>query len=310
MEQSEVTESSANSRSDENRLPMATAASRSAVLMPQLADAPCPTCGTANATGDGVPAYVYGLGRLKTYFPFASVEKEFAQATGRADTVGKTDHEAFYAVLSRRENRYLARQLCWVFLVQGVETYIVRPRDPADYDLLIDAIKGPLDPNPWISLLIGVRGPVASPDVCNGLMVPVVVFDQLYSFDYGALIKAIPRPEKMTEKQFAPAAEELFSRVMQMTDNAGARDEDRAVNYVAMRYQAVYQTTAYQYARDFSLSGLQVQLSPLSGTRKIVDVIFVYTNRNTDFVEKFFVRVDVTEEFPFLVTKMAPYYDR
>ena len=26
--------------------------------------------------------------------------------------------------------------------------------------------------------------------------------------------------------------------------------------------------------------------------------------------EKFCVRVDVTEEFPFLVTKMSPYYDR
>ena len=34
------------------------------------------------------------------------------------------------------------------------------------------------------------------------------------------------------------------------------------------------------------------------------------SNRNTDFTEKFFVRVDVTEEFPFLVTKMSPYYDR
>ena len=33
-------------------------------------------------------------------------------------------------------------------------------------------------------------------------------------------------------------------------------------------------------------------------------------NRNTDFAEKSFVRVDVTEEFPFLVTKLSPYYDR
>jgi hypothetical protein len=33
-------------------------------------------------------------------------------------------------------------------------------------------------------------------------------------------------------------------------------------------------------------------------------------NRNTDFTEKFFVRVDVTEEFPFLVTKLSPYFDR
>lgn len=28
---------------------------------------------------------------------------------------------------------------------------------------------------------------------------------------------------------------------------------------------------------------------------------------NFSFTEKFFVRVDVTEEFPFLVTKMSPY---
>jgi hypothetical protein len=31
-------------------------------------------------------------------------------------------------------------------------------------------------------------------------------------------------------------------------------------------------------------------------------------NRNTDVDEHFFVRVDVTDEFPFLVSKLAPYY--
>jgi hypothetical protein len=55
---------------------------------------------------------------------------------------------------------------------------------------------------------------------------------------------------------------------------------------------------------------LEVRISPLSGTRKIVEVIFSYTNRGTDVIEKFFVRADVTEEFPFLVTKLSPYYDR
>ena len=35
-----------------------------------------------------------------------------------------------------------------------------------------------------------------------------------------------------------------------------------------------------------------------------------YANRSTDFTEKFFVRVDVTEEFPFLVTRLSPYYNR
>jgi hypothetical protein len=46
------------------------------------------------------------------------------------------------------------------------------------------------------------------------------------------------------------------------------------------------------------------------GTRKIVDVVFSYTNRKSDVTDKYFVRVDVTEEFPFLVSKMSPYYER
>jgi hypothetical protein len=38
--------------------------------------------------------------------------------------------------------------------------------------------------------------------------------------------------------------------------------------------------------------------------------IRAYTDRNTDVTEKYFARVDVTENFPFLVTKLSPYYDR
>lgn len=41
----------------------------------------------------------------------------------------------------------------------------------------------------------------------------------------------------------------------------------------------------------------------------ILDVIFSYSHRQTDVTEKHFVRVDVTEQFPFLVTKLSPYYD-
>jgi hypothetical protein len=161
-----------------------------------------------------------------------------------------------------------------------------------------------------VDVVIGMRGPIAPPTMCNGLMVPIVAFDQIYSFDRDALIKAIPRPEKTTAAVFAPAAEELFGRIIQLTDNAGATDEHRALNYLAMRYPVIYARAAEGFGRDFSLSGVDVRPSLLSGTRKLLDVIFAYTNRNTDFTEKFYVRVDVTEEFPFLVTRMSPYYDR
>jgi len=311
MEQPEVKGQVATVSASRDDAP-APAASGARPSASSLAPQGCPTCGAVPATNGGAaatPSYVYAIGRIEPRFPRLSVEKEFVQATGREGTAGLTDRQALYAVLSKPENRYLVRQLCWVMTIEGLETYVVVPRDPADFGLLVEALRP--TPQPWdLDCIIGVRGPIALAEMCNGLMVPIVVFDQIYSFDRGTLIKAIPRPEKITAKEFTSAAEELFDRIMQMTDNAGATDEHRALNYCALRYQAVYASAADAFARNESLTAVDVQPSPVSGTRKVVDVIFSYTNRNTDVVEKFFARVDVTEEFPFLVTKLSPYYDR
>jgi hypothetical protein len=273
----------------------------------------CPTCGASAATNGGdiarTKSYVYAIGKIEPRFPLPSVEKEFAQAAGRAEMAGLTDRQAVQKLLSQRQNRYLARQLCWVMTIEGLETYLLVPRDPADYDLLVETLRAtpsPID----LDCVIGVRGPIAMPDMCNGLMVPIVAFDQIYSFDRDALIKAIPKPEKFSAKDFGPAAEELFDRIMQMTDNAGTRDEHRALNYLAVRYHAIYAKAAEQVAANASLAAVDVHQSALSTTRKVLDVVFSYRNRSTDVTENFSVRVDVTEEFPYLVTKLSPYYDR
>ena len=260
--------------------------------------------------GGPSPAFVYALGRIEPRFPRLGVEKEFAQATGRAGTAGLTDREALYAVLSKPENRYLSRQLCWVFTIEGLETYILQPTCFGDFNLLVEAVRpGPRPTD--VDVIIGVRGPLAPPQLCNGLMVPVVAFDQIYSFDVDSLIATIPRPEKgKKEERFEAAAEELFWRIMQMADNAGATDEHRALNYLVVRYPAIYAKAAEGFGKDLSLSAVETRLSPLSGARKVIEVIFAFTNRSTDFTEKSFVRVDVTEEWPFLVTKMSPFYDR
>jgi PatG C-terminal len=266
-------------------------------------------CEPAPGPGGGTAVYIYAIGRIDARFPTLAVEKEFMQAAGRTDNAGRTDRQTLHAVLSKPENRYLVRKICWVLTVQALDTYILSPRDPRDFDRLVDAIRP--EPTPLdLDVVIGIRGPIAPPTLCNGLMVPILGFDQIYSFDRDALLKAIPRPEKTTAKQFEAAAAEVLDRILQMTDNAGATDDYRALNYLAMRYPAIYSKTAEEFAKDFSLSGVDVRSSPLSGTRNIDDVVFSYTNRTTDFTEKFSVRVDVTEEFPFLVTKLSPYFDR
>ncbi|GHO98905.1 hypothetical protein KSF_089530 [Reticulibacter mediterranei] len=275
----------------------------------------CANCGGTVATGDRGrtnPSYIFALGQITTRFPSLGLEKEFAQAAGRADVEGQTDRQVFQSVLLEQSNRYLARQLCWIFSIEGLETYLLLPRDSADTDQLLDTIRG--EPRTGdLDMVIGMRGPIAPPETCNGLQIPIVFFDQIYSFDRDSLLRSIPRPETIPadqEDQFRLAAGELFDRILQLADNAGAADEHRALNYLAVRYPVIYTQASDAFGRNCSLTGVDVRLSRLSGTRKIVDVIFSYTHRTTDVTEKFFVRVDVTEEFPFLVTKLSPYYER
>jgi hypothetical protein len=210
----------------------------------------CPTCGAGNGFSRELPSpsYVYAVGRIEPRFPRISVEKELAQVVARDDTTGLTDRRVLQSILARPENRYLARQMCWVFSVGGLETYILIPSDPHDASLLIDALR-PSSSGEHLDVVIGRKGPFAPADMCNGLMIPLVAFDQIYSFDRESLINSIPRPENSSE-DFKEAARDLLDRILLMTD------------------------------------------------------------RMTDVTDKYFVRVDVSDEFPFLVSKLMPYYDR
>jgi hypothetical protein len=121
MEQPEVKEqvATASASGNDYPLPVASAARPAASsITPQA----CATCGTAPAANGGAaaaPSYVYAIGRIEPRFPRVSVEKEFAQAVGRDKTSGLTDRQALHAVLSKPENRYLVRQLCWVMTTAG-----------------------------------------------------------------------------------------------------------------------------------------------------------------------------------------------
>src|SRR5689334_5096588 len=81
------------------RVPVITA-SQGDVEAPPNQGRSCPTC--AGAAAPMTMSYVYTLGRIEPRFPSLAVEKEFAQATGRAGTAGLSDRQALHAVLSQR----------------------------------------------------------------------------------------------------------------------------------------------------------------------------------------------------------------
>ena len=129
--------------------------------------AACPTCGSRS--GSQVQSFVFALGSVDPRFPSSSVEKEYAQVVGRADSGGLANRELLYSILTRPENRYLPRQLCWVFRIERLDTYLLQPRDVNDFDKLVEAIRPPQNRNlADVDVVIGQRGPVAPPELCNG----------------------------------------------------------------------------------------------------------------------------------------------
>jgi hypothetical protein len=259
-------------------------------------------------------SYVYAIGKVVHRFPTRSLESELAQAIGRKleqETRGRTREEVIHKAITDPANRYIARQICYVLNIEGLETYILVPTDPLDIDRLAQALRpAPAGGVGDIDVIIGRRGPIASAEMCNALMVPIVMVDQIYSFDRDALMKAIPRRKGVNEDQFKKTADTLFNDIIQLADNAGTTDEHRAINYLAVRYDEIYHRTQLMQDENYSFTAVDVRPSRLSGARKIVDVIFSYENRANRASQKWFVRVDVTEEFPFLVSPMQQYFER
>ncbi|MFC9680394.1 hypothetical protein [Streptomyces sp. NPDC056948] len=254
------------------------------------------------------PAFVYAMGQIDFRFPDLGVERELAQSISRADTAGMTDREALSEVLNRPENRYLTRQLCYVLTIQGLDTYILVPRDPADFALLANAVR-PSHQLDAVDVVIGVRGAVAPAGHCGGLQLPVVTVDQLYSASIPYLVQSIDRPASMDEEPFNRTAEDLLRTVMNVSGNVGVSDEDRALTYLMVRYSAIYRMTFERFMDDYSLTSIDVRRSRLGGNRRIMDVIFTFASRTTDEVEKYSVPVDVSFLFPSRNGPLGRFFD-
>jgi hypothetical protein len=121
----EMKEQTASQEETKRETALITPSQGDIVTAPPTSETPCSTCGSG--AGSMPVSHIYAIGKIEARFPRVSVEKEFAEAIGRAETGGKTDQQAFYNALSSRENRYLTRQLCWVMSIQGLETYLLQP---------------------------------------------------------------------------------------------------------------------------------------------------------------------------------------
>jgi hypothetical protein len=168
-------------------------------------------------------------------------------------------------------------------------------------------------------------------DTCPGITAPVLAVEQLSSLDKQVLTKAFELSPKSSAK---PASKDkarsisekdrnvLFRRLVRSADNFGDTDEWRALNYLAVRYQPLYELYAElvkpnpELAKPktdkdgWTLDSIRVVRSRLAREKRIVDPVFAFRNNETGIVHQYFVRLDVSHLYPMVINPIAEYFDR
>src|SRR5215208_1921196 len=93
------------------------------IIAPQTGSESCSTCGNpleSRMESEMTYPFVYAIANIEPRFPTLGIQKEYSQVTGRTDTVGLTDRQALYKALQDPDNRYLARQMCYVLMIGGI----------------------------------------------------------------------------------------------------------------------------------------------------------------------------------------------
>jgi hypothetical protein len=245
---------------------------------------------------------------VRPVFPSLSVEKEFYQ-TFEPDDVRPVTNGLVFEVFRQAEHLYLAREMCWVLQINGVDSFILVPASLTELTGLIAAL-GPTAPDDVdFDIVTGSRGPVAPRDACNGLRLPTVHCDQVVNITRGEFIRILVahlEDQHVSDSE----AQDAFDHLIPLTYNTGETDEHRAINFLLLKYLGVYATTITKKRGDCDLLSVAVEPSRVQGTRRILDVIFTYQHRTSSAIEREFCRVDVSGAHPYLVTGMTTYYLR
>ena len=283
------------------------------------------SCGAPGCSGNKAAAptydggFVYVIGTVEAEYPNLAIEREMQVLAHTLDIKIKPDpHQPMklsddrrwqHAVLSddRKRSRYIARQLLWRLTIEDNPVFVLRPRE-SDLDELIDRLERPkfskqragqgksgedvLFALPEdLDVVVGVRGP----QTADGID---LFMDQIFAIE---------------SDQLAPRRDGgLFGYLAQLSDNLGLSDQERAYNFLAARYRLPYDRLEKDL-QGYELAGAPTFLSALSGSagsKRIVDVVLTFRGAKTMAERKYFLRVDVTHEFPMLVKGLTPYLDR
>ncbi|NET46283.1 hypothetical protein [Okeania sp. SIO2B3] len=278
--------------------------------------------------GDSAPpSYIYStLGKVRPVFPSLTIEKEFYQVAP-PNSVYPPTPELLFQVLSQVENLYLAREMCWVFTIAKVDSYIIKAISDEEVLALVEASK-PFPKNPSkesLSTVVGPQGPVPPSGACNGLELPIVLASDFFFLSLNQYVQEIE--EQIGDEPVELNVKLTIGILWEAAINPGNTDSYRALNFVLTKYLGLY-SDAYRLLYPpappapsdssppsppspppvpYSFVGVTSQPALLQGDQKIYDVIFSYQAQTNGMIKKRYCQVNITTEFPYLFQGMGEY---
>ena len=254
--------------------------------------------------------YVYVVGNMHAYFPNLSIEKEFYQAcllsgvevsllenVNDEVSLAKLNsnaslNELLYKGLSKPENNYIAREMNWTF--NNTDSNEIYALQPLSDDKLIQFIAA-LGVSDQQIIMVGEWTEGERTLVSN--LIPTK------SSNLTKMIDA----EKNNESDFT----ELVDEILSLNANDGFQSSERGLNYLLYNNKQIY-TESFSLCYKANQNGPNpngyqlVSVEPItywSGKRLIAKIIFHYQGINTGARQSWYSAVDVTGEYPFLLTK-------
>ena len=266
-------------------------------------------CGAANCgCSDRLGPPVYVIGTIDVRFPDPALENEIEMlARDLGLPTGQIEDRAWlFTVLSRIEAGYIARELCWTVSVESEEGYILKPRDPSVWSMLIGGLQHPrMRTGSFaadLQVIIGTKGPAAH---VGNVDLPLLLVDHIAMTTLTA--PPATQASKSRAKQATNGPSAGFKRLIRYADNFGDTDSARALNYLIARYKPLYDLIAEQEKNEFHLTEISILGSRLIGKRRIVDPVIILKNDRSGVTTKHFLRVDVTNKYPMTTIGIEPY---
>lgn len=246
----------------------------------------------------GAPVYVLGQIRIGLSTPgveHAVLEAAYTTAMAPSGTSslgqsGVPTIPAKYLAIALRAYPHLARAVRYVLFVERVPVWELRPRTDSERSDLLIALESESGVEPNVAIAGVARGAAGY----NNL--PVLEVEAAWHFDASDPARDSTGVSKDSTEGASDAerTEDVRGRVYQLAANRGTEPEHRAINYVVAKAGHLY-----RLARE-GKEPLTIETRPsrlASAGQVLIDVIV-----GNGGAHRWFIRVDVTEMYPWTLT--------